>query len=125
MSGYLLKTVSADDLRRAVRYVAKGWLVFAPEVACKVSQLVSDDTRAHGQQARGSRRLTGREVEVLLQMTRGLRNSEIARVLGIAVKTVEAHIENVLNKMGARSRTEAMAIALQDGRLQDVFPTEN
>ena len=119
VSGYLVKTASAQQLRRAVHDAAEGWLVFAPQVAPKVLGLLSGNNGSHSQRALGTRNPTARETEVLQHMADGLRNAEIATAMSIAVKTVEAHTESVLVKLGAKSRTEAVVIALQRGWLQE------
>ena len=60
-------------------------------------------------------RLTSRETEVLQQASHGLRTQEIATALGISERTVQAHVRNVLLKLGARSRTQAVARAIRSG----------
>ncbi len=118
VSGYLVKTVSAQELRSAVRNVAQGWLVFSPYIAPKVKDLLMMDNRAHPRQALSTRNLTTRESEVLQQITYGDKNIEITSAMGIAVKTVEAHIERILLKLGAKSRTEAALIAKEQDWLR-------
>jgi DNA-binding NarL/FixJ family response regulator len=61
--------------------------------------------------------LTRRERQILLLICRGMCNKEIARELDITGKTVEWHISNILGKLGAANRTQAMAIALERGLL--------
>lgn len=61
--------------------------------------------------------LTKRECQVLVLMCRGMQNKEIARELNITVKTVEYHIANILGKLGAANRTEAVVTALEQGLL--------
>lgn len=58
--------------------------------------------------------LTGREVEVLQRLAKGMRNSEIAESLGISHRTVDRHVENLLGKMGARGRVDAVLLAVQE-----------
>jgi DNA-binding CsgD family transcriptional regulator len=64
-----------------------------------------------------AQRLTGRECQVLRLMLRGMANKEIAVELCITVKTVEYHITNVLGKLGAANRTQAVLAALEQGLL--------
>ena len=59
--------------------------------------------------------LTSRETEVLEQASLGLRTQEIATSLGISDRTVQAHLRNIFLKLGARSRTEAVARAIRSG----------
>ncbi|NIN66400.1 MAG: hypothetical protein GTO63_17260 [Anaerolineae bacterium] len=61
--------------------------------------------------------LTRRERQILLLVCRGMCNKEIARELDITGKTVEWHISNILGKLGAANRTQAVAIALERGLL--------
>lgn len=62
-------------------------------------------------------RLTKREHEILILVAEGKANKQIARELHICVKTVEYHITNILGKLGAASRTEALVTALEQGLL--------
>ncbi len=57
--------------------------------------------------------LSKREMEVLLQIKEGLRNPEIAAGLGLSTKTVENHVRSILQKLGAKNRTEAVVMALK------------
>ena len=61
--------------------------------------------------------LTRRERQVLLLICRGMANKEIARELDITAKTVEWHISNILGKLGAANRTQAVVVALEQGLL--------
>lgn len=61
--------------------------------------------------------LTRRERQVLLLVCRGMANKEIARELDITAKTVEYHITNILGKLGAANRTQAVVIALEQALL--------
>lgn len=58
--------------------------------------------------------LSKREMDVLLQIKEGLRNPEIAANLGLSTKTVENHVRSILQKLGAKNRTEAVVIALKN-----------
>lgn len=118
--GYLLKTASARELKRAVHDAAQGRLVFAPEVAGRVMSVVEKTDDQFSSQKRVDANLTKRETEVLQCIGRGLRNSEIASVMGIALKTVETHVQRILQKLGAKSRTQAVLSALRRGLLREV-----
>jgi two-component system, NarL family, response regulator LiaR len=102
--GYLLKDVSADDLLAAIRAVHSGQTQLAPAVA---ERLVS------GINGSAVEPLTPRELEVLALMGRGLSNAEIADRLVIAPRTVKVHVQNVLAKLGASNRTEAVSLAVR------------
>ncbi len=106
--GYLLKNTSANDLAAAIRMAAAGRPALAPEAA----QALIQSNRAMQQAIRFD--LTGREKEVLALMSLGLNNLEIADRLIVSRSTVKFHVSSVLSKLGAASRTEAVAIAVQN-----------
>jgi DNA-binding NarL/FixJ family response regulator len=95
--GYLRKTMSGTEIVNALQDAVAGRAV-----------IDRPDSSAHEP-------LTTREEEVLASMAAGGRNGEIAQQLGVSVKTVEFHIGHVLEKLGARSRTEAVVRARQLG----------
>ncbi len=120
-SGYLLKTAGPDDLVRAVRVVKRGQSWLGPEVARRVTaglaggQLVDTQTTAETQ-------LTDRELEVLRLAARGQTNAAIAHALTISERTAQGHLANILTKLGAANRTEAVLKAMKLGwiGLEDV-----
>jgi DNA-binding NarL/FixJ family response regulator len=106
--GYVTKTISGPELTDAVRRVAEGDAVFSPRLAGFVLDAFAADPDAAG----GARltfdpeldQLTAREREVLRLIARGYAYKEVARELGIAVKTVETHVSAVLRKLQLSSR---------------------
>ena len=106
--GYLLKDVTADELANAVRAAYAGKPTLAPEAA----QVLIQATRRPAEQIGFD--LTGREHEVLALMVEGLNNNQIADKLVVSVSTAKFHVSRVLSKLNASSRTEAVAIALQN-----------
>ncbi len=106
-SGYLLKTVHADDVLAAIRAVARGEIVLHPTVA---QQLVA--RAAHGG---APDTLTARELEVLRLAARGNRTREIAAQLAVSSRTIEAHFTSIFNKLGVSTRAEAIVHAASRG----------
>jgi NarL family two-component system response regulator LiaR len=103
---YLLKNVSAEDLAEAIRAACSGRSTLAAEAVQALVQLESTAPAAGDE-------LTPREREVLGLMVKGLTNPEIADRLVVSRATAKAHVSNVLAKLGAANRAEAVAVALQ------------
>ena len=106
---YLLKNVTADELAGAIRAAHAGRPTLAPEAA---EVLIKAATAPAEVAAEG---LTVRELEILRLMVSGESNPDIAERLFVSRSTVKFHVSNILMKLGAGSRTEAVAIALQKG----------
>lgn len=107
--GYLLKDVTADELANAIRAAMAGKPTLAPEAA----QVLIQATRTPAAEQVGFD-LTEREREVLQLMARGMNNKQIAEALVVSRSTVKFHVSSILSKLHAASRTEAVAIALQN-----------
>lgn len=104
---YLLKDVSADELRQAIRGAYAGRPTLAPEAtAALIHAAVQPSQRDHD--------LTRREEDVLKQMVLGKSNPEIAEELFISRSTVKSHVSNILSKLEVTSRTEAVALAVKE-----------
>jgi DNA-binding NarL/FixJ family response regulator len=106
-AGYLYKDVDPHALVQAIRAVHDGHVLFAPEAA--------DAMLAADQGEKGTTPLTEREREVLVQITRGRSNREIARALVVSEKTVKTHVSNILMKLGLQDRTQAALYAVRHG----------
>lgn len=104
--GYQLKNISADELAASVRLAYAGRHTLAPEAAAALIQATLH-TSPDGHD------LTPREREVLALMCDGLNNREIAQQLVVSRSTVKFHVSGILSKLGATSRTEAVASALR------------
>lgn len=104
--GYLLKDASGSELATAVRTVNAGGTFLTPAVA---STLTGSLIRQE--------RLTRRELQVLTLIGQGLADKEIAAHIGATAKTVQFHVANVLGKLGAQNRTDAVRIAYARGIL--------
>lgn len=112
--GYLLKESDAADVQRTITAVARGEAVFGAGVAEQVVGFFSS-TSAGGVGPQAFPELTAREREVLELMARGLDNASIARRLFLSEKTVRNRVSDVLAKLRARSRAEAVARARDAG----------
>lgn len=109
-TSYLLKNVSADRLAEAIRTTHTGLPTLSPEVKSLLIEIGAPGSPSEA----GVEPLTPRELEVLASMASGLTNAEIAQRLGISQYTIKGHVSNILGKLGANSRTEAVAYALRN-----------
>lgn len=117
--GYLLKDVSGAELAEAIRTVMSGGALIEPSVARKMVAEFARIAPASKEQAeRLVEPLTEREQEVLRLLAQGLTNREIARRAHLAEGTVKNYVSAILNKIGARDRTQA-ALRAQDLGLLD------
>ena len=110
--GYLLKNVTAEDLAAAISAAHAGRSILAPEAIQALIQTEARGTPKTGDFAEAFG-LTPREREVLALMVEGLNNPEIAERLVVSRSTAKAHVSNILSKLGASNRAEAIALALQ------------
>lgn len=112
--GFLLKDTESSDLRRAVKAAADGQVqVSSAAMARLMGQVKTPGAPCH---------LTDRETDVLVMMARGKANKEIARELRLGQQTVKTHVSNILNKLGAHSRTQAAVYAVQTGLVSTGSP---
>jgi DNA-binding NarL/FixJ family response regulator len=120
-AGYLLKSVRGRELIDAVRQVYAGESVLHPAIARKVlNRFVPVAGKPSFQKPVDV--LSDREIEVLKLATRGLSNQEIADELCLSLRTVQAHLGHIFNKLQVSSRTEAVVRALKEGwvTLEDI-----
>lgn len=115
--GYVLKGAAASVLVDAVRSVARGEQYVQPSLGAAIA---SGQDAPTGGPGRVVMQLTDREREVLRLIALGHTNTEIAVVLSIAVRTVEAHRSHIFDKLGVRSRAELVQMAVAAGLV--VFP---
>ncbi|HEY1789873.1 MAG TPA: response regulator transcription factor [Verrucomicrobiae bacterium] len=104
--GYVLKRVRGEELVRAVTTVYGGGRYLSQEAERRLAE-----------HAPGSE-LTGRELEVLQYVAKGLNNNEIGDLLGCTRFTIKFHVQNILQKLGVADRTEAVAAAMRRGVLR-------
>jgi DNA-binding NarL/FixJ family response regulator len=103
---YVLKNMPPKDLIEIIRQVHAGKKRVPPDVAALLAEHMAEES------------LTPRERAVLMHVAGGHRNREIARLLHISEDTVKTHLKHIIDKLGARDRTEAVAIAVRRGIIQ-------
>jgi DNA-binding NarL/FixJ family response regulator len=113
-SGFLLKDVEPDDLVAAVRTVADGQGLVAPQVT---RRLIAEFARLRPPRPEPSllAGLTDRERETLVLVARGLSNMEIAEHMMVGLATVKTHVGALLAKLGCRDRVQAVVFAYENG----------
>lgn len=104
--GYTLKNMPRKELVDLIRHVHAGKKRIPPSLAAKLAEHMSDDN------------LSAREIEVLQKVAGGNRNRDIAELLFISEETVKVHVKHIMDKLGARDRTQAIAIAVKRGIIQ-------
>ena len=105
-AGYILKSMPKNELLAVIRSVHAGKKHVPPEVIARLAEHMGEED------------LTTRELEVLQLIRDGYRNKQLAGRLAIAETTVNFHIKNIVDKLGANDRTHAVTIALRRGLLQ-------
>ena len=104
--GYVLKTLPPRELIAVIKDVKAGRRRIAVDVAEKLAQHMGDEL------------LTPRELDVLRLVAEGNRNREVGTHLNITEETVKVHLKHVMEKLGARDRTEAVTIAVRRGVIE-------
>src|SRR5579862_6949362 len=101
--GYLLKSMTPEQMLSTIRAVHRGKKSVPPEIAAGLAEHLSDEV------------LTDREIEVLRYVAEGNRNRDVGDRLHISEDTVKVHLKHILGKLGASDRTQAVAIAVRRG----------
>lgn len=104
--GYLLKNMAPSEILDVIRQVHSGKTRVPPQVASQLAEHMSDEA------------LTSREVEVLRKVADGNRNKDIADLLFISEETVKVHMKHIMDKLGAKDRTQAIAIGVRRGIIE-------
>ncbi|HEU5156236.1 MAG TPA: response regulator transcription factor [Streptosporangiaceae bacterium] len=114
-SGFLLKDATAEDLVGAVRVVARGDALLAPQVTSRLIREFTRQRRTAPRPLAELTSLTARETEVLVLIAGGLSNAEIAARLVVSEHTVKTHVARVFTKLGLRDRAQAVMLAYESG----------
>ena len=117
VSGYLQKTMPAVEIVDAIRRAAAGEILLPPEELSSLLRLGRERTRQRDERQRNLPQLTRREHEVLVLMAAAADAERIAEELKISVNTARGYIQNILEKVGAHSRLEAVVRATEMGLL--------
>ncbi|KGR76360.1 response regulator [Ureibacillus sinduriensis] len=110
--GFLLKDTSRENLFRTLESAIRGETLLQPEVMEKILKYKQEKFGNHTHQ---SAHLTDKELFILQTVAKGFKSREIASDMGIAERTVKAHLTNIYNKLGVNSRAEAVAVAIDQG----------
>jgi two-component system, NarL family, response regulator YdfI len=113
--GYLLKDTGREDLFRTIESAIRGETLLQPEIMAKL--LGAKEKKPKFLTPFEATKLTEKELFILQATAKGYRNKDIAFDMGIAERTVKAHLTNIYNKLGVNTRTEAVAVALESGMI--------
>ncbi|MEV8634794.1 response regulator transcription factor [Streptosporangium sp. NPDC051023] len=121
-SGFLLKNALPEELLGAIRSVAAGDAVVSPRITRRLLENFADQLPTGGDSVGDDRlqRLTAREREVLIEVARGLSNTEIAAGLHLAEATVKTHLSRILLKLELRDRVQAVVFAYETRLIRPV-----
>jgi two-component system, NarL family, response regulator DegU len=115
-TGYVLKDISPDNLARAIEGVCNDKTLMHPQVARQLVERFRILSREkNGKDGLHLGGLTSRELQILLEMTRGATDKEIAQKTHVSTTTVKSHIRSIFRKIGARNRTQAVVYVLKGG----------
>jgi DNA-binding NarL/FixJ family response regulator len=118
-SGYLIKQTAANELLKAIREVQRGNAFFSPAIAKRLRDQ-GREAFSTGHTSRKSITLTSRESEVLQLIAEGFSNKQIAAELGISIKTVEKHRQQVMNKLNIHDVAGLTRYALSRGMVERI-----
>lgn len=108
--GYILKDSESAELKKAIRTIMKGESYIQP----KLVPVLNNRLVARDKDKDKIDSLTGREIEVLVQVANGMFNKEIATALNISERTVKNHISNIFKKIEVSDRTQAAVFAIKN-----------
>jgi len=106
--GYLLKEVSPDELKKGILETLNGGATMTPSIAMKTLNLFRNPTLIEPSTIDENIKLTTREIEVLEQLSKGLKYDAIANNLILSSGTIRKHVENIYNKLKVHNKLEAI-----------------
>jgi DNA-binding NarL/FixJ family response regulator len=121
-AGYLIKQTAANILVKAIREAHRGRTFFSPSIARRVDDLREKSIGRGKRPRKGAVQLSSREVEVLQLIAEGLANKETAAQLGISIKTVEKHRQNLMSKLGIHDTAGLTRYAIAAGIIETSGP---
>jgi DNA-binding NarL/FixJ family response regulator len=116
--GFLVKQTSSQDVCRAIREVQKGKTFFSPSISRRQDRLHPESPGRPGLLKKKGAQLTSREMEVLQLIAEGKANKETASELGISMKTVEKHRENLMSKLDIHDTAGLTRYAISAGIIE-------
>lgn len=111
--GYLFKDTSRDRLFHTIESAVRGETLLSPDITQKLFEVKEKKTKVVTRFEKPN--MTEKELLILRAVARGHTSKDIAFDIGIAERTVKAHLTNIYNKLGVNSRTEAVAVAFERG----------
>jgi len=116
-AGYLPKSLDVETMRAAIRKVLDGGQWTPPDL-----DLAAEPNREASALARRLSSLTPQQLRVLMMLSQGLLNKQIAYELAVSEATVKAHVSAILQKLGVESRTQAVILAAKIEKMQELAP---
>jgi DNA-binding NarL/FixJ family response regulator len=123
VSGYLIKQCSPKLLIQAIREIEQGKHFFSPLVSDRIGLLRRRQLDAKGTSKQRKPKLSTREAEVLQQVAEGNANKQIASELGISIKTVEKHRQNLMKKLSIHDTAGLTRYAIAEGVIESSSQT--
>jgi DNA-binding NarL/FixJ family response regulator len=119
VAGFLLKQNSSHELVTAIREVHKGNRFFSPSIAKRFQQRESKSLDRISHSRKKTNRLSSREMEVLQRIAEGQPNKQVAAELGISLKTVEKHRQNLMSKLDIHDTAGLTRYAISTGIIEN------
>lgn len=112
VKGYLTKDATREELKRTIKSAIRGEILLQPEISKNLFELKNQTNKINNLI---ETQLTERELFVLQAIARGCKIKEISFDMGISERTVKSHLTNIYTKLNVESRTEAVALAVEQG----------